>query len=81
MIYVMVHDDDCGQFLAHTGNCPKHGFVPDMQSMALIETDVGMLEQRIRCGETFMGMKRIPLTNCEDLSLNVPMCRPSSTAL
>jgi hypothetical protein len=64
-VFVMIHDDDCGQFLTHVGACPKHGFNPDMQSTAFVSVDRRMLKQRTRHGETFLGTKGTQITNTE----------------
>ncbi len=34
----LIHDDDCGEFLDNAGRCPRCDFVPDMQSIAFVET-------------------------------------------
>ena len=34
---VKIHDDDCDAILDPDGKCPRCGFYPDMQSIALID--------------------------------------------
>jgi hypothetical protein len=34
---VAIHDDDCGEVLDRYGRCPVCRFIPDMQSVALVD--------------------------------------------
>lgn len=59
---IMIHDDDCGEYLDKNGMCPKCKFHPDLQSLALVETDINTIERYLSAGFTMMGLYRRPIT-------------------
>ena len=57
----MVHDDDCGKPLDYEGYCPKCGFFPDTQSLALCGIEKSEIIDKLCKGYTFMGKHRQPI--------------------
>lgn len=57
-IKLMIHDDSCDEKLDHTGNCPKCGFHPDMQSTAFMAFDKAEIDKLVAQGRTFLGPYR-----------------------
>jgi hypothetical protein len=55
---VMIHDDDCGEYLDKEGMCPKCKFHPDMQSTCFKNIDYKELVALIKNGKTFLGIYR-----------------------
>ena len=60
-IQVMVHDDDCGEYLTRKGQCPKCKFHPDMQSTAFTSIEYDELQALIYRGRSFLGINRTPI--------------------
>lgn len=58
---LMYHDDDCGELLNQSGECPKCRYHPDMQSTAFREVPDDVVADLTRKGWTFLGLRRVPV--------------------
>jgi hypothetical protein len=57
---LLFHDDDCGEFLGMGGECPRCGFLPDLQSLGIKEASPEELREDLARGRTYLapdGMK------------------------
>lgn len=60
-IFMMFHDDNCGELLDKEGECPACGFHPDMQSTAFREVKYEEYAPLAEMGRTFLGLRRTKL--------------------
>lgn len=61
MTMIMLHDDDCGEFLDHDGMCPRCKFHPDGQSTAFQDVSEDKVLHLISQGRTLLGRGRTPI--------------------
>jgi hypothetical protein len=54
-VYVMFHDDHCGELFDMNGKCSVCNFHPDMQSTAFKLVNYEELRTMLNTGRTFLG--------------------------
>jgi hypothetical protein len=59
---VMIHDDDCGEYLDKDGKCPKCLFHPDCQSTAFVDVEYADIKTYLKQGNTMLGLYRKPIS-------------------
>lgn len=59
---LMIHADDCGEFIDSLGQCPRCKFHPDMQSLGFKEVSSSEIAEKRVQGATFMGLNRKPIS-------------------
>ncbi len=60
-VQLMVHDDDCNEFLTNDGECPKCKFHPDMESVVFVVVSPLKYQELRKTGRTFLGVGRARL--------------------